>query len=129
MDEIDRQLLDILQQDATLSIAQMAERVQHSKLVPVGTKNDGIKRSFAPEQSLQCGRLLGRQLQIRSALGKKQRGRAAEIARSARVRFERPLPWVGEVIHEDRGHRGPRVRIRSALEERRHELRSLCRRQ
>jgi Lrp/AsnC family transcriptional regulator len=27
MDEIDRQLLDILQQDATLSIAQMAERV------------------------------------------------------------------------------------------------------
>src|ERR1700716_3605768 len=27
MDEIDRQLLDILQRDATLSIAQMAERV------------------------------------------------------------------------------------------------------
>src|SRR5438046_8077809 len=27
MDEIDRQLLEILQQDATLSIAQMAERV------------------------------------------------------------------------------------------------------
>src|SRR4029077_8741843 len=27
MDEIDRQLLDILQQDATLSIAQMAERI------------------------------------------------------------------------------------------------------
>src|SRR5260370_42268900 len=27
MDEIDRRLLDILQQDATLSIAQMAERV------------------------------------------------------------------------------------------------------
>ena len=35
MDEIDRQLLEILQQDATLSIAQMAERVGLSVLVSV----------------------------------------------------------------------------------------------